>query len=160
VGSTVILIVNARLTVAGTGAGVADRAEPITLLEQWGRRDEIGRAGEPCRRLTFFLLLERQMGAGIRRRDVRGRRSRESAARTYMRDKPSPWAMRSSCHDSPVSGETRSPTRVLRWSTDRTWVDGRRISGESVNVGDHSGGFRIITHNFSFTGGVVSLGYI
>ena len=42
-GRVVILVVNARLAVAGAGTGATDRTESITLLERGSRRDEMRR---------------------------------------------------------------------------------------------------------------------
>ena len=83
----------------------------------------------------LFLTPGGQMRAIIRR-DPEERRSRESAPRTCMTDRPFPWVMRSSCHGSPVSREICSPTRAWLWNMVRIWVDGRHISGESVDSED------------------------
>ena len=146
-GRGVALVVNARLAVAGAGTGATDRAEPITFLEWRRRGDEMrrGQEGYSCQGQTFFLLLERQTGGVIRRRDLREGGSGESAPRTCTTDRPFPWAMRSSCHGSPVSGEIRSPALVWRWNMGHIWVDDRHISGESVDSEDDGCGSRILS---------------
>lgn len=96
------------------------------------------------------------MGRVIRRRDLRERGSRESAPRTCTTDRPFPWAMRSSCHGSPVSGEIHSPALVWRWNMGHIWVDDRHISGESVDSEDDGGGSRILSRTtFRLLFGVV-----
>lgn len=94
---------------------------------------------------TDLFLVPGMVNESDDQRDLRERISRESAPRTCMTDRPFPWVKRSSCHGSPASREIYSPTRAWPWNMVRILVDGRHISGESVDSEDDGGGFRILS---------------
>lgn len=138
----------------GSGNRCCRSGEAHRISKWRSKRDEM--VGKGVATTNLFLT----PGAANESEDQEGRpsgrRSTGSATRTYTTDKPFPWAKRSACHDSPASRETRSLIHASQQSTGRIWVNDRHISGKFVNSeGRCEGGAKIITHDFSFTVGVV-----